>query len=102
MGIGGFDPTNWQRIRTPHSMKGLCVRWLAGLGYGRAPLGAANLYANATQRHEPSRETLAAFAYAQRNSPSADCAPRPLVSELPAGWDGGKPDQPKFLHSDMS
>jgi hypothetical protein len=32
------------------------------LGYVRAPLGAANLHANATQRHEPSRETLAAFA----------------------------------------
>jgi len=34
-----------------------------GLGYVRAPLGAANRYANATQRHEPLRETLAAFAW---------------------------------------
>jgi hypothetical protein len=32
-------------------------------GYVRAPLDAAHLYANTTQRHEPSRETLAAFAY---------------------------------------
>ena len=31
-------------------------------GYVRAPLDAAHLYANTTQRHEPSRETSAAFA----------------------------------------
>jgi hypothetical protein len=46
----------------PHSQR-LCVLWVAGLGYVRAPLGAANLYANATQRHKPLRETLAAFAW---------------------------------------
>ena len=68
-----------------------CVQWQAGLGYVRAPLGAANLYANATQRQKPSRGTLAAFAYAQRNSPGMGAVPRPLVSELPTGWGlGGK------------
>jgi hypothetical protein len=35
-------------------------------GYVRAPLGAADLHANTTQRHEPSRETLAAFACTTR------------------------------------
>jgi hypothetical protein len=34
------------------------------LGYVRAPLDAAHLHAKATQRQKPSRETLAAFAYA--------------------------------------
>ena len=45
----------------------LCVLWLAGLGYVRALLDAAYLYANAKQRHRPSRETLAAFACSWRS-----------------------------------
>jgi hypothetical protein len=74
-------------------------------GYVRAPLDAAHLHANTTQRHEPSRETLAAFACghaAHRNGPGADCVPRPLVSE-PPGLVGasGKVGQPRFLHSGM-
>ena len=36
-------------------------RRLAGSGYVRAPLGAANLYASVTQRHKPSREILGGF-----------------------------------------
>jgi hypothetical protein len=36
----------------------------------------------------------------QGNGPSADCARRPLVSELPAGWGlGAQVGQPRFLHS---
>jgi hypothetical protein len=66
----------------------LCVLRLAGSGYVRASLGAAYLYANATQRHGPSRETLAVWSdWAHRNGPSAGAAPRPFVSELPAGGD---------------
>jgi hypothetical protein len=38
-----------------------CVRWLAGWGYVRAPLGAANLNANATQRHRPPKGNLGGF-----------------------------------------
>jgi hypothetical protein len=59
--------------------------WLAGLGYVRAPLGAANLHANATQRHEPSRETLAAFARVatlQKIGPRMGDMPRPFVSDF--------------------
>jgi len=41
-------------------------------GYVRAPLDAAHLYANTTQRHEPSRETLAAFAYTTGTEVSRD------------------------------
>jgi hypothetical protein len=36
-------------------------------GYVRAPLDAVSRRANTTQRHKPSRETLAAFACATRN-----------------------------------
>jgi len=42
-----------------------CDLRLAGLGHVRVPLGAANLYAKAAQRHKPPRETLAAFAWGQ-------------------------------------
>src|ERR1019366_3300087 len=41
--------------------------------------------------------------YAHRNGPSADCAPRPLVSELRLRGSalGEKAGQPRFLHSGM-
>jgi hypothetical protein len=62
----------------------------------RAPLDAAHLHAkrNGTgRRGRPWRLLRVATQPTQRNGPGADCVPRPLVSELPAGgaWGQAKP-----------
>jgi hypothetical protein len=52
---------------------------------------------------EAKADSVNFVTWRHRNGPGTGDAPRPLVSELPAGVaKGDKPDQQKFLHSDMS
>jgi hypothetical protein len=39
------------------------------------------------------------FEICTETAPARDCVPRPLVSELPAGWGLGGNGQPRVLHS---
>jgi len=65
----------------------LCVLWLAGLGYVRAPLGAANLYAKRNATTQAVEGNLGGFCVVPdlRIETRRGRAPRPFVSELPAG-----------------
>ena len=70
----------------------------AGTAALRAPLDAAHLHANTTQRHKPSRETLAAFARTETAPARTACRGRLCRnSRLGGAW--GLADQPRFLHS---